>query len=178
MIRGLVLVVSAYLAVIAQEFLPAMPFFAGAHLLLLPVVVCYAILWMPFPAALAFALYAGLLGDLAMLHVDGEHVEIGLGWSMLYYVLLAAALRLPPALQFEPRWEIHCLVSGAATFLLLAGQYLVVCLRREMFVLNGAVFAQIVGPALAALLLAPLLYHFFGLFPGGGLRRRSRRVTR
>ena len=178
MIRGLVLVVSAYLAVIAQEFLPAMPFFAGAHILILPIIVCYALLWMPFPAALAFALYAGLLGDLAMLHVDGERVEIGLGWSMLYYVLLAAVLRLPSALQLEARWETHCLASGAATFFLLAGQYLMVCLRRESFVLNGAVFAQIFGPALAALLLAPLLYHFFGLFPGGEFRQRARRVAR
>ena len=94
MIRAAVLVVSAYLAVIVQEFLPAMPFFAGAHVYLLPVIVCFAVLWFPFPAALAFALYAGLLGDLAMLHVDGEHVEIGLGWSMLFYVFLAAVLRL------------------------------------------------------------------------------------
>ena len=178
MIRASVLVVSAYLAVIAQEFLPAMPFFAGARVLLLPVIVCYALLWMPFPAALAFALYAGLIGDLAMLHVDGDRVEIGLGWSMLYYVLLAAVLRLLPALKLEVRWETHCLASGAATFFLLIGQCLMVCLRRESFIFSGDVFAQTIGPALAALILAPLLYFFFGLFPAGGDRQRVRRVTR
>ena len=178
MIRAAVLVVSAYLAVIAQEFLPAMPFFAGAHILILPIIVCYALLWMPFPAALAFALYAGLIGDLAALHVDGDRVEIGLGWSMLYYVLLAGVLRLLPALRLEARWETHCLASGAATFFLLAGQYLMVSLRRESFMLNGAIFAQIIGPALAALLLAPLLFFFFGLFPAGDVRPRGRRVKR
>jgi len=178
MIRALVLVVSAYAAVVVQEFLPAMPFFANAHVLLLPVVVCYALLWMPFPAALGFALYAGLLGDLAALHVDGDRVEIGLGWSMLYYVLLAAVLRLQPFFPPEPRWETHCLASGAATFFLLTAQYLMVCLRRQSFVLDGAVFAQLIGPAVAALLIAPLLYFFFGLFPGSGLRRRVRRVAR
>jgi hypothetical protein len=177
MIRALVLVLSAYLAVIAQDFLPAMPFFAGAHVLLLPVVVCYALLWMPFPAALAFALYAGLLADLSSLHVDGDHVEIGLGWSMLYYVLVAAVLNLPRWPVSGLRWETHCLVSGAATFFLLAGQYLMVCLRRH-FVFDLAVIAQIVGPVLAALLLAPVLYFFFGLFPGGSPRFRGRRVAR
>ncbi|MGA0110533.1 MAG: hypothetical protein ACO3YO_00380 [Chthoniobacterales bacterium] len=176
MIRAAVLVVSAYLAVIVPEFIPAMPFFANAHILLMPVVVCYALLWMPVPGALAFALYAGLLGDLALLHVDGGRVEIGLGWSMLYYVLLAAVLRMLPVLRLAMRWETHCLASGAATFVLLAGQYLMVCLRRESFVLDGAVFAQLIGPAMAALLLAPLLYFFFGLFPADGFRRRGRRV--
>lgn len=178
MIRGLALVVAAYLAVIVQDFLPGMPFFADAHILLLPIIVCYALLWMPFPAALAFALYAGLLGDLATLHVDGDHVEIGLGWSMLYYVLLAAVLRLLPALRLDARWETHCLASAAATFFLLAGQYLMVCLRRGSFVLDGTVSARIVGPALAALLIAPLLCFFFGLFPAGGSGRQARRVTR
>jgi hypothetical protein len=177
MIRTLVLVVSAYLAVIAQDFLPGMPFFAGAHVLILPVIVCYALLWMPFPGALAFALYAGLLADLSSLHVDGDHVEIGLGWSMLYYVLVAAVLSLPRWPVSGLRWETHCLVSGAATFFLLAGQYLMVCLRRH-FVFDGAVFLQIVGPALAALLLAPLFFFFFGLFPGGTHRFRGRRVAR
>lgn len=178
MIRAAVLVVSAYLAVIVQEFLPSMPFFAGAHVYLLPVIVCFAVLWFPFPAALAFALYAGLLGDLAMLHVDGEHVEIGLGWSMLFYVFLAAVLRLVAPAPSGLRWETHCLASGAATFLLLAGQYLTVCLRRESFLLNGEVFAQLAGPALAALLLAPLLFFFFSLFPGFDPGRRGRRVKR
>jgi hypothetical protein len=178
MIRALVLVLSAYAAVIVQEFLPGMPFFAGAHVLLLPVIVCYAVIRLPFPAALAFALYAGLLGDLSMLQVDGERVEIGLGWSMLYYVLLVGVLRLLPSIAPEPRWETHCLASGAATLFLLTGQYLMVCLRRESFFLSGAVFAQIIGPAVAALLLAPLLYHFFGLFPDRGFRRRAHRVAR
>lgn len=178
MIRVLVLVVAAYAAAIAPEFLPGMPFFDGAHVILVPVVVCYGLLWLPFPAGLAFALYAGLLGDLAMLHIDGERVEIGLGWSMLFYVLLAAALRLLPGLPGKLRWETHCLVSGASTFLLLAGQYLTVCLRREAFMFNGAVFAHLAGPALAALLLAPLAYLFFGLFPDLGSGRRGRRVAR
>jgi len=178
MIRALALVVAAYLAVVVQDFLPSMPFFAGAHILLLPMVVCYALLWMPFPAALAFALYAGLIGDLASVHLDGDRVEIGLGWSMLYYVLIAAALHLPRRSWAVLRWETHCLVSAGATFFLLVGQYSMVCLRRGNFLFDGSAFAQLAGPALAALLLAPLLYFFFGIFPAGMQRPRIRRVKR
>lgn len=178
MIRAPVLVLSAYLAVIAQDFLPPMPFFANAHVLLLPIIVCYALLWMPFPAALAFALYAGFIGDLASLHVDGDRIEIGLGWSMLYYVLVAAVLNLPRWPFAGLRWETHCLASAGATFFLLAGQYFTVCLRRGSFVLDGSAIAQLTGPALAALLLAPLFYFFFGLFPAGVQRPRTHRVAR
>lgn len=178
MIRALVLVVAAYLAVILPDFIPAMPFFAGAHVLLLPIVVCYALLWMPFPAAVAFALAAGLAGDLASLHVDGEHVEIGLGWSMLFYVFLTAALDLAVRTSPRLRWENHCLSSGAAAFLFLAGQYAMIGLRRGDLALDGAVFAQIAGPALSALLLAPLFYLFFGLFPAHIRTKSVRRPAR
>lgn len=178
MIRAIVLVLSVYAAVIAQDFLPAMPFFANAHILPVPVIVCYALLWMPFPAALGFALYAGLLGDLASLHIDGDHVEIGLGWSMLYYVLLAAVLHLVVKPRQGLRWETHCLASGAATFLLLSGQFLMLCLRRESMAFDGALFAQLIGPSVAALLLAPPFYFFFGLFPDKARSRPGRRVTR
>lgn len=174
MIRALVLVVAAYVAVIVQDFLPPMPFFADAHILLLPILVCYALLWMPFPAALAFALYAGLIGDLAMAHIDGTQVEIGLGWSMLYYVLLAAALRFT---HIPFRWETHCLVSGMATLFLLIVQYLMVSLRRESFILDGVMGAKIAGPAVAALLLAPIFHLILGLFPGGALRRQKAHPT-
>lgn len=176
MIRGLVLVVAVYAAVIAQEFIPAMPFFAGARVLLLPILVCYALFWMPFPAALAFALYTGLLGDLSMAHIDGGHVEIGLGWSMLYYVLLAVAFHFLRLAAPGQRWETHCLASGAATFFLLAGQYAMVCLRREAFSFDGAVLAKIAGPAVAALLLAPPVYLFLSLIPGGPWPFRGGRV--
>lgn len=178
MIRALALVLAAYLAVIAQDFLPSMPFFAGAHVLLLPIVVCYALLWMPFPAALAFALYAGLIGDLASVHLDGDRVEIGLGWSMLYYVLVAAALHLPRRPWSVLRWETHCLVSAGATYFLLAAQYLMVCLRRGNLLLDGPTFLQLLGSALAVLLLAPLFYFFFGLFPAGRQHPRVGRVKR
>jgi hypothetical protein len=179
MIRALVLFAAVYVVLIAQEFLPALPFFANARLLLVPVIFCYGALWLPFPAMLGLALWTGLLSDLANLHVIGDQVEIGLGWSILFYVFTGTLLQMLREAFAGGRWEIHALASGALTLLLLLGQYAMVCLRRESFYFDGTVFWHIAGPALAALFLAPLFYFFIRLFPGGFHQqaRRGRRLT-
>jgi hypothetical protein len=179
MIRAFVLFAAVYAALIVQEFLPPLPFFANARLNLVPVIFCYGALWLPFPTMLGFALWTGLLADLADLHVVGDRVEIGLGWSMLFYVFAGTLLQTLRETFAAGRWEIHALASGALTLLLLLGQYLMVCLRRESFQFDNTVFWHLAGPALAALLLAPLFCFFFRLFPGGVRETvpRGRRLT-
>ena len=176
MIRAIVLVAAVYTALIAQEFIPPVAFLGGAHLLLVPVLFCYGALWLSFPAMLAFALFTGLLSDLAFLHVIGDRVEIGLGWSILFYVLIGTALQPLRPLFSEGRWEIHCLASGAVTLLLLLSQYTMICLRRGSFLFDGTIFWHMAGPAIFALLIAPLVYFFFNLLPAGTpARPKSRR---
>lgn len=178
MIRAIVLVAAIYLGVIAQEFIPDATFLGGARVLIVPAIFCYGALWLPFPAMIGLALYTGLVCDLAALHVVGEQVEIGLGWSMVFYIFVGSVLQILRAIFPGGRWEIHCLSSGAVTLLLLLLQYLMVCLRREEFLLNGTILLQIIGPALIALFFAPVLYMFFQLLPEGGLAgpRRERRL--
>jgi hypothetical protein len=166
MIRALILAGLVYLALIAQEFIPAVPFLGGSHALIVPLLFVYGALWLPFPGTLVLALYSGLLSDLTFLHTSGDQVEIGLGWSMLFYVLLGAALRLLQPLLPGGRWEIHCLASGLSTLLLLLVQYLMVCLRRESFLVDAPILWQIFGPGVAALVLAPPIFFFLRLFPG------------
>lgn len=174
MIRALVLFAAVYLALIAQEFLPPLAFLGGAHLLLVPALFCYGALWLSFPTVLGLALYTGLLSDLAFLHVVGDRVEIGLGWSILFYVLVGTALQPLRPVFLAGRWEVHCLASSAVTFLLLLGQYLMVCLRRGSFFFDWTIFWHIVGPAVVALLLAPLVYFLLGILPGGAWTRERR----
>ena len=52
MIRSIALFAAIYLALVAQEFIPPVPFLGGAHLLLVPVLFCYGALWLAFPAML------------------------------------------------------------------------------------------------------------------------------
>lgn len=181
MIRAIVLLAAVYLALIAQEFIPPVPFLDGARILLVPALFCFGALGLPYPAVLVLALCTGLLSDLNFLHVPGDQVEIGLGWSMLFYVLLGTALQPLQGAFPRGRWEIHCLVSGLATLLLLLGQYLMVCLRRESFFFDGTVLWHILGPALASLFIAPPVYFAFRLLPGGFFAARlprGKRLTR
>jgi hypothetical protein len=179
MIRATFLFAAIYVALIAQEYIPPLPFLGGAHLLLVPIIFCFGALWLSFPAMLGFALFTGLLSDLAFLHVLGDRVEIGLGWSMMFYVLVGTALQPLRPLFLEGRWEVHCLASGAVTLLLLFLQYTMVCLRRGSFLFDWTIFWHIAGPALVALLLAPVVYFFFSLLPAGmPERRRGGGLTR
>lgn len=166
MIRAFALAAAICLALVAQEFIPPVPFLGGSHILLVPLLFVYGALWLPFPGMLALALCAGLLSDLAFLQVNGDQVEIGLGWSMLFYVLLGTVLRQLQPRDAPVRWEIHCLAAAASTSLLLLLQYLMVCLRRESFMMNGPVLWQIFGPGVAALFLAPPVFFLLRLLPG------------
>jgi hypothetical protein len=179
MIRATVLFVLIYLALIAQEYLPGLGFLHGARLLIVPALFCCGALTFSFPAMIGLAVFTGLLSDLAVLSTVDDHVEIGLGWSILFYVFTGTLLQTLREAFAGGRWEIHALASGALTLLLLLGQYAMVCLRRESFYFDGTVFWHIAGPALAALFLAPLLYFFFRLFPGSFHQqaRRGRRLT-
>lgn len=175
MTRTVFLVVAVYLALIVQEFIPPVRFLGGAHLLLVPVLFCYGALWLSFPAMLGFAVLTGLLSDLAFLHVIGDRVEIGLGWSIIFYVLVGTALQPLRPLFREGRWEIHCLASGAATLLLLLSQYIMVCLRRGSFLFDWTIFWHLAGPSVCALLVAPIVYLFFSLLPAGHPSHRTAR---
>ena len=177
MIRAIILFAAIYAALIAQEFIPPVAFLGGAHLILVPVLFCYGALWLSFPAMLGFAVFTGLLSDLAFLHVIGDRIEIGLGWSILFYVLAGTALQPLRPVFLEGRWEIHCLASGAVTLVLLLSQYTMVCLRRGSFLFDGTIFWHLAGPAVFALLVAPFAYFFFSLLPAGEpVRRAARRA--
>lgn len=165
MIRLSVLLVAIYVALIVQEYLPALGFLHGAHLLLVPVLFCLGALTLSFPSMIGLAVFTGLLSDLALLHTIGDHVEIGLGWSILFYVFAGTALHALHTLFPAARWEVHCLASGATTLLLIIFQYTMVCLRRGSFYFDADVFWHIFGPALLAIFLAPPLWFLFNLLP-------------
>ncbi len=173
MIRGTVLVILIYLAVIAQDFLPPMGWFEGAHLLLVPTLFCFGALVLPFSGMLGLALITGLLSDLAQLHIDGARVEISLGWSMVFYLFYGTILQLLAPAFGRARWALHAVGAGLGTAALLTVQYLMICLRRDSFFFDHTVFWHIAGPALAALFAAPAIYFLLALLPSASLRPAS-----
>jgi len=66
LLLGLVLV-----AQIAEVFIPALPWLYNAHVCIVPVIVFYGAMALPFPLMLALALFAGVLLDALTVQVIG-----------------------------------------------------------------------------------------------------------
>jgi hypothetical protein len=59
------------------------------------------------------------------------------------------------------RWEVHCILSGVFTSLIVLAQYLMITFRRGSLVFTREIWWQIGGPGLIAMAIAPIL--FWGL---------------
>ena len=129
-----------------------------AHVYIVPVIVFYGAMALPFPLMLALAFFAGFLWDAMSVQVLDAHVEISFGWSILLYAVLAAIMHGLRPLFNRGRWEVHCVLSGVCTSLILLSQYLMISFRRGSLVFDREVWWQIGGPGLLAMLMAPLIF--------------------
>jgi hypothetical protein len=170
------LFVGVILAFIIQDALPPMADFHGAHVLLVPLVFCYAAMVLPFPSMLVAAFYTGFLSDLMYLHVVGGQVEIPLGASVIYFVMFGCF-----ANGFRPSMKSlnvlpFVLLSGVGTSLFLLLQFAAITFHRGGFVWENAVTWRILAPGIMAALIAPLFYwtlsHIDRLLPAGSRKLR------
>lgn len=156
---GLLLVL-ILVAQVAEFFIPALPWLYNAHIYIVPVLVFYGAVALPFPLMLAVALYAGILLDALTVQVIGSKVEISMGWSILLYAVLAGIMHGLRPLFVRGRWEIHCLLTGICTSVIVLAQYLMITFRRGSLFFSREVWWQIGGPGLIAMLMAPVLFWF------------------
>jgi hypothetical protein len=56
------------------------------------------------------------------------------------------------------RWEVHCILSGVFTSLIVLAQYLMITFRRGSIVFTREIWWQIGGPGLIAMAIAPILF--------------------
>jgi hypothetical protein len=61
------------------------------------------------------------------------------------------------------RWEVHCILTGICTSLIVLAQYLMITFRRGSLVFNHEIWWQIGGPGLFAMAMAPILFWFLQL---------------
>ncbi len=169
-LRGIIFALCIFLALIAQEFIPPVHALRGAHVLLVPTLFCLAAIayspWM----MLALAVFTGFILDLMNIHIVGGRVEIALGWSIVYFVLLGLLCHGFQPAFLRGRWWIHTCLAVVSTSLYLALQYVMISFRREGIVLNDMVFWRIVGPGLIAAVIAPLIYLAWYFIPGASPR--------
>ena len=162
MIFSALIVVLMFFALVVQHFIGAFPVLGG-HVLLLPVVFFYAAAALPLWEMLLMAFAAGFMWDcLTVVPVDG-HADYAFGFSILLYAALGAVMNGLHPLFIKGRWQIHCLLTGVLTSLLVLIEFVLVTFRREPFALvwPQSVWLRIFGSGVAAALIAPAL--FFGL---------------
>ena len=174
------LFIGVLLAFIIQHAMPPMEGMHGAHILLVPMVFCYAATVLPFPAMLAAAVYTGFFSDLMYLHVVGGKVEIPVGFSILYFMTLGSiANGFQPSMR-EGNVLPFVLLGGLGTSLYLFIQFAVITWQRGDFIWENAVTWRILAPGVMAALIAPLFYwtlsHMDRLLPDGS--RTARPIQR
>lgn len=158
MIFFLILAVLVFLAQVIEIFIPPLDWMFNAHVYIVPVIVFYGAMVLPFPLMLSLAFIAGFLWDAMTAQVLDGNVEISFGWSILLYAVLAAIMHGLKPLFNRGRWEVHCVLSGVCTSLILLAQYLMISFRRGSLIFDSEVWWQIGGPGLLAMLMAPLAF--------------------
>lgn len=158
MIFFVILLVLTFLAQIVEFFIPPLDWMYNARIYIVPVIVFYGAMALPFPLVLALAGFAGFLLDAVTVQALGPRVEISVGWSILLYAVLASIMHGLRPLFIRGRWEVHCLMSGVCTSSILLSQYLMIAFRRGSLFFNREAWWQIAGPGLIALLMAPLVF--------------------
>ena len=158
MIFFFVLIVLVVVAQIAEFFIPSLDWMYHAHIYIVPVLVFYGAMALPFPLMLALALWAGVLLDALTVQVIGSKVEISLGWSILLYAVLAGIMHGLRPLFIRGRWEVHCVLTGLCTSAIILAQYLMITFRRGSFLFTREVWWQIGGPGLIAMLMSPVIF--------------------
>ena len=162
MIFPALVLVLMFFALVVQHFIGAFPLLGG-HVLLLPVVFFYSAAAMPLWGMLTMAFAAGFMWDcITVVPVDGRS-DYGFGTSILLYAALGAVMNGLHPLFIKGRWQIHCLLAGLLTSLLVLVEFLLVTFRREPFALIWPqdVWMRILGSGVAAAVISPVL--FFGL---------------
>jgi len=81
-----------------------------------------------------------------------------MGRSILLYAVLAGIMHGLRPLFIRGRWEVHCILSGIGTSLIILAQYLMITFRRGSLVFSGEVWWQIGGPGLIAMAMAPIIF--------------------
>jgi len=158
MVFFLILVGLVFVGQIAEIFIPPLDWMFNAHIYIVPVIVFYGAMTLPFPLMLCLAFVAGFLWDAMTVQVLGANVEISFGWSILLYAVLAAIMHGLKPLFDRGRWEVHCVLSGVCTSLILLAQYLMISFRRGSIFFDREVWWQIGGPGLLAMFMAPLVF--------------------
>ena len=140
-----------------QDLLPGIPPH-GERIQILPIVFCLGALALPTMPALFLSLAAAVVQGLALLQVQSGQAELGLTLPVVFFLGWGLLLRMAGEATLGMRWELHAAGSFLVTLTMLAGEFLILCVKRGGFPVDGPVLMKIFVPAVASLLLSPPAY--------------------
>lgn len=161
MIFFFILLVSMFLALAGQHYIPPLPTI-GARVLLMQIIMFYGAVALPGWGMLGLAFSGGLMWDLLHTQIIDGQVEIGLGWSIVLYTIFCTIMSGFRPLFQRGRWEIHCILCGVFVSATVLAEYVMISVRRQPLVFNfdREIWWRIGGAGITAMLIAPFLFFF------------------
>lgn len=150
-------------SMVCQEFLPSVLIERESSTLqvffLLPWVTFYALsLALPYPLMLLFALVTGFLWDARTpVYLDPE--EFRIGTTVAFFALFGSLTQGIRPLFRKGHWVLPIMMVGAAVFLHLISEFVLICFVRGSFVFSSGVWYKVVLSTAVATLTAPFLLY-------------------
>ncbi len=144
------------LAMMIQEFLPALHFSGIKALILLPWAFFYVIaLTVPYPVMLFFALATGFMWDARYGLPMDPHLPFGT--RVILFALMGSFMQGIRPLFQRGHWFLPVVMVGIMVLFQRISEYLLICFAEGGFQFSPQVWMTIITTAGAAMVLAPFL---------------------
>lgn len=168
MIRYLASIIAlVLLAVIVQQFLPALTILSGSRILPVALVFLCASVTLPAPGMLLLAFTCGFLTDMEnWLGPHGGDPEVyefpvetlHFGYSIVLYGIMGMLMQGIRPLFLRGNWQLSALLAGIAVFLYLSTEFLLINFIRGGFSFGDKTLLKIALSSALTTLFAPLVF--------------------
>lgn len=158
MILFLLTLAGIFLSIVVEHFIPPLQGLRDARVMLMPIFLFYGAVAFPFPVVLLLTFFAGFLYDAIILQIVDGAVEISPGWSIILFGVLCSLMHGTRPLFLKGRWELHCLLCGLLTAVIVLAQYLLLSFRRESFLFNETVWWRVLSPGVIVMVASPFVF--------------------
>ncbi len=169
MIRYLLTVLGLLLmAFLLRQFIPVLPQFFNARLLIVPLVFLCAAVTLDVGGMLLLSFACGLLWDAEHTILRGvtdpevypESVAtLKFGYSIFLFAVAGFVMQGVQPLFREGKWQVSALVTGIALFLYLFVEFMLLSFIRGQFILTGTTMKIIIYSSLITMLLSPFVFY-------------------
>ena len=161
------LLIMILLALVAQQFIPALTGLFNSRLLLVTLVFLCASVTVGPPVMLALAFVCGFLWDAqnALGPAGGDPAvysdpveSLRFGYSIVLYGIIGYLMQGIQPLFREGKWQFSAFLVGVSIFVYLVAEYLIINFVRGDFVFSRATLFQIVFTSTLTMLFSPLVF--------------------